>query len=61
MVIEANEWKFQILPWIQKHLLFVRLKREASFDLFVSSLEELCPQLFALAHIHYARWIPIPC
>ena len=48
---------------ILKHLLninqLVRSIREASFDLFVASLKQLCPLLFALDHIHYSRWILI--
>lgn len=39
--------------------LFVRSLREANFDLFLSSLEKLCPLFFALDHVHYARWVPV--
>ena len=39
--------------------LFVRSVREASFELFVVSLEELCPQLFACENIHYSCWVAV--
>ena len=49
---------FEIWCKKQKHLLninlFVRSIRQASFDLFVASLEQLCQLLFALDHIHYS-------
>ena len=49
---------------ILKHLLninqLVRSIREASFDLFVASLKQLWPLLFALDHIHYSRWPWMP-
>ena len=52
---------FEYLHGLLKHLLnvnlFVRSIREASFDyLFVASLEELCPLLFAL---DYLRWVTV--
>ena len=54
---------FEYFHGLLKHLLnvnlFVRSIREASFDLFVASLEELCPLLFALDHIHYSRWVSV--
>ena len=37
----------------------MKLMKEASFDLLLSSLEELWPLLFSLDHIHYFRWIPV--
>ena len=60
---EQEEESFIYFFGILKHLLninqLVRSIREASFDLFVASLKQLCPLLFALHHIHYSRWIPV--
>ena len=46
-----------------KHLhnvnLFARSIREASFDLFVTSPEALCPLLFALDHVRFYIYILI--
>lgn len=39
--------------------MFVRSLREANLDLFVATLEKLCPLLFALDHVHYSRWVPV--
>ena len=39
--------------------LFVRSLREANFELFISSLEKVCPLFFALDHYNYARWVPV--
>ena len=54
---------FEYFHGLLKHLLsvnlFVRSIREASFELSVASLEELCPPLFALDHIHYSRRVPV--
>ena len=60
---EREDESFIYFFGILKHLLninqLVRSIREASFDLFVASLKQLCPLLFALDHIHYYRWIPV--
>ena len=58
---EKEDESFIYFFGILKHLLninkLVRSIREASIDLFVASLKQLCPLLFALDHIHYSRWI----
>ena len=60
---EQEDESFIYLFGILKHLLninqLVRSIREASFDLFVASLKQICPLLFALDHINYSRWIPV--
>ena len=60
---EQEDESFIYFFGILKHLLIinqlVRSIREASFDLFVASIKQLCPLLFALDHIHYSRWIPV--
>ena len=38
-------------------LNFVRTLRESDFSLYVQVLEEICPWLFALDLVHYARWL----
>ena len=62
-VTEQDETNFKYFYGILKHLLkinvFISSIRNAQFDLFISSLEELCPILFSLDHTHYARWIPV--
>ena len=58
---EQEDESFIYFFGILKHLLIInqliRSIREASFDLFVASIKQLCPLLFALDHIHYSRWI----
>ena len=56
---ESFIYFFGILKHLQNINQFVSSIREASFDLFVASLKQLCPLLFALDHIHYSRWIPV--
>ena len=41
------------------YLLFMRSIRTANFTLYVYSLEKLLPWIFALDHIHYARWLTV--
>ena len=61
--VEQEDESFIYFFGILKHLLninlFVRSIREASFDLLVASLEQLCPLLFALDHTQYSRCIPV--
>jgi len=40
-------------------LNFVRSIREGNFVLFVDCLKKICPWLFALDMVHYARWLPV--
>ena len=40
-------------------LQLVRAFRSANFDLYVESLSRLIPWLFALDHVHYARWLSV--
>ena len=56
---DSFEYFYGLLTHLLNVNLFVRSIREASFDLFVASLEELCPLLLALDHIHYSRWVPV--
>ena len=56
---ESFMYFFGVLKHLLNVNLFVRSLREASFELFVASLEQLCPLLFSLYHIHYSRWIPV--
>ena len=37
----------------------VRCLREANFDLYVQSLGQLVPWMFAFDHTYHARWLPI--
>ena len=38
---------------------FLRSVREGKFDLYLASLNELAPYIFALDHTHYARWLSV--
>ncbi len=40
-------------------LQFVRGIREARFDIYHDTLEQLVSWMFALDHVNYARWLPI--
>ena len=40
-------------------LLFVRSIREGNFELYVETLTQIAPWMFALDHTHYARWLSI--
>lgn len=40
-------------------LTFVRSIRESNFPLFIDTLKQICPWLFALDMIHYSRWLPV--
>ena len=40
-------------------LQFLRRQREANFLLYVQTLGKIIPWMFALDHIHYARWLTV--
>ena len=40
-------------------LVCVRLLREGNFDLYVQSLAQIVPWMFALDHTHYSRWLSV--
>ena len=40
-------------------LMLVRSIREGDIHMFVRSLEDIAPWMFALDHVHYARWLPV--
>ena len=40
-------------------LRYVRSLREANFQLYVESLTQLMPWMFALDHTHYSRWLSV--
>ena len=39
--------------------MYIRSLREGKFDLYIDALNQLIPWLFALDHVHYARWLPV--
>ena len=39
--------------------MYIRSLREGKFDLYIDTLIQLVPWLFALDHVHYARWLPV--
>ena len=40
-------------------LLYVRSLREGNFQLYLESLTNIVPWMFALDHTHYSRWLPV--
>ena len=58
---EAPMFKYLlgILDHIMNVNLLVKSQREANFELFIATLEKLCPIMFALDHTHYSRWLPV--
>lgn len=40
-------------------LLFIRSLREGNFQLYMESLTQIVPWMFALDHTHYSRWLPV--
>jgi len=40
-------------------LLYIRAIREGNFKLYLESLSNIAPWMFALDHIHYSRWLPV--
>ena len=61
MIAKSPTFKFwDFVMTTELHmLLFVRSHRERNFDLYIETLEALCPLFFALDHVNYARWVPI--
>ena len=39
--------------------VYVRSLREGNFDLYVQSLAQIVPWMFALDHTHYSRWLSV--
>ena len=39
--------------------VYVRSLREGNFDLYVQSLTQIVPWMFALDHTHYSRWLSV--
>ncbi len=55
---QFNYWskvmKLQLL-----FLQFLRSQREANFQLYIETLGKIIPWMFAMDHIHHARWLTI--
>ena len=41
------------------YLQFIRSIRERNFKMYIQTLIQIVPWLFALDHINYARWLPV--
>ena len=37
--------------------MFVRILRKANLEVFITCLKAFHPWMFALDHVHYARWL----
>ena len=48
-----------VLDHIMNVNLLVKSHNEVNFELFIATLEKLCPIVFALDHVHYSRWLPV--
>ena len=51
-ILEYNDWP-------RTPCRYVRILREGDFELYVQTIDELCPWFFALDHTNYARWLPV--
>ncbi len=40
-------------------LRYIRSLHEGNFQLYVESLTQITPWMFALDHTHYSRWLPV--
>ena len=56
--VNALYW-FTVIDLEVLLFMFVRSLREANFRLFISCLSSICTWMFALDHVHYARWLPV--
>ena len=56
--VHFNYW-FKTLSLELLMLRFNRSLREGNFQLYVESLAEIMPWMFALDHTHYARWLSV--
>ena len=67
-----NDWKqhsiqsntnacywFQVIELESLLFSFIKSLRDADFLLFVKCLKDINPWMFALDHIHYARWLSV--
>ncbi len=63
-ITEQKEKSIQFFYWnsvleLETMLLsFVKSLRLGDFELFLACLEKIAPWMFALDHVHYARWLP---
>ena len=54
----ASYW-FTVMDLEILLFIFVRSIREGDFNLFITSLKSIAHWIFALDHVHYARWLPV--
>ena len=61
MEYRSQPFKFWLIALRMKldYLLFLRTVREGDFLLYTASIKKLLPWMFALDHIHYARWLTV--
>ena len=55
--VHAQYW-FQMMSLEIVLFIFVRNLTEANFEMFVTC-KAIVPWMFALAHVHYTRWLPL--
>jgi len=65
MVHTASQKSVQFDYWLNTLSLellllrYIRSLREGNFALYVESLTQIMPWMFALDHTHYSRWLSI--
>ena len=59
--IQRSEASAHFDYWLKTLLLlrYIRSLREGNFPLYVESLTQIVPWMFALDHTHYSRWLPV--
>ena len=40
-------------------LQFMKSQREANYEMYVECLGKMVPWMFAIDHVHYARWLTV--
>ena len=56
--VDFDDW-FKVLSLEIMLLVYVRSLREGNLDLYVQSLAQIVPWMFALDHTHYSRWLSV--
>ena len=58
-VIVHFDYCLKTLPLELLLLRYIRSLREGNFELYVESLTQIMPWVFALDHTHYSRWFSV--
>ena len=58
VIVHFDYW-LKTLPLELLLLRYIRSLREGNFELYVESLTQIMPWMFALDHTHYSRWLSV--